>query len=112
MDFVVAVQDEFHGSDLVADEKHRSHIAKNIARNVAIYITDQVAARIIGAMTDSPNSSQIGWLAVHPGMRRKGVGSSLVEYMLTRFLKTIPIKVKTFLITDKPGAVANKFYKT
>jgi ribosomal protein S18 acetylase RimI-like enzyme len=73
---------------------------------------DQVTAKIMGAMTYSPKSNEIGWLAVYPSMRRKGVGRSLVEYMLAKLPKTTPIKVKTFLITDKPGVAAQSFYRS
>jgi hypothetical protein len=37
MDFVVTVQEEFHGLDLTFDEYFRSVITKNIARKTAIY---------------------------------------------------------------------------
>lgn len=112
MDFVKAVQNEFHYIDLFNDENYKTAILKNISRSTAIYIQKENSNEIIGAMTYSPNSNHIGWLAVSPNHRRKGIGSALAKYMFDKLPKNIPIKVRTFLETDIPGKTAQSFYKS
>lgn len=110
--FLAKVQDEFHGLDLVNDPRHRAFIQKNIKRQSAIFVTDSHSKEIIGAMAYSANSRHISWLAVSPQHRRQGIGSAMVHYMFRQFEKDIPIKVKTFTQTDKPGPTAQAFYKS
>ena len=78
--FVKNVIHDFYDIDLVNDESYKKAVEKNIKRKTAIYVEEK--DKIIGGMLFSPNSNQIGWLAVDPDYRRKGIGTLLVKYML------------------------------
>lgn len=112
MEFVQTVQSEFHGLDLVHDEEYQAAVDKNIHRSTAIYVENKDTSEIIGAMMYSPHSFHIGWLAVRPNYRRKGIGTALVQYMVAAMHKDVPIRVKVFLETDPPGKVAHAFYRS
>lgn len=111
--FTAIVQKDFCDMDLVGDENHRSGMMKNMSRGTAIYIEDNLhtVCPIIGAMTYSPNQNHIGWLAVHPDYRKKGVASALMEFMICQLSNAKEIRVKTFLYDDKYGKAARGFYK-
>lgn len=87
---------------------------KNIKRGTAIYVEDisKHNIPIIGAMTFSTNSNHISWLGVHPSYRRKGIATSLFEYMLKHMADVEEIRVKTFLYDDEYGKAARSFYKS
>jgi ribosomal protein S18 acetylase RimI-like enzyme len=110
MEFVQTVQSEFHGLDLVNDEEYQAAVNKNIRRSTAIYVENKDTSEIIGALMYSPHSFHIGWLAVRPNHRRKGIGTALVRYMFALMRKDVPIRVNVFLETDPPGKVAHAFY--
>ncbi len=106
------MQADFHGIDLYNDQNYRSHIDRNIQRSTAIYVEDKATHELLGAMTYSPRSLQIGWLGVAPSHRRKGIGTALVEYMFAALPKGVPLRVKTFLESDASGMVAHEFYRS
>ena len=112
MAFVKTVQNEFHGIDLINDKKFISHIIKNIKRSTAVYTEKPGSAEIIGAMTYSPNSLHIGWLAVGQAYRHRGIGTALVRHMLVKFPDDTVFQVKTFLESDIPGKTAHGFYQS
>jgi predicted GNAT family acetyltransferase len=75
--FVKNVAHDFYDIDLPNDENYRSAIIKNIKRKTAIYVEE--SDKIIGGTIYSPNSNRIGWLAVDPMYRRRGIGTALVN---------------------------------
>ena len=112
MKFTKTVQYEFHGIDLVNTNSYREAILKNIKRSTAIYVAEEKDSSIIGGLIYSMNSNHIGWLAVNPQYRKKGIGTLLIKYVFKQFPKDTPIEVKTFLETDKSGLTAQSFYKS
>ncbi|HYE10878.1 MAG TPA: GNAT family N-acetyltransferase [Patescibacteria group bacterium] len=112
--FASLVKEDFCGLDLSKDENYRAGMIKNINRGTAIYIEDDLCEDhpIIGAMVFSPNQNNIGWLAVHPSYRRRGLASSLMIYMLHELNTAERIKVKTFRDDDEYGTAARGFYKS
>ena len=109
-DFVKNVIHDFYDIDLVNDEHHRDIIEKNIRRKTAIYV--EIEEKIIGGMIYSPNQNHIGWLAVDPKYRRKGVGTALVKYMFKELSDRKEFKVKTFIDGEWQSNASHPFYKS
>ena len=110
LNFVKTVLLDFYDIDLVNDKNYVNVIEKNINRKTAIYIENE--SKIIGGMTYSPNSNHIGWLAVDPEYRRKGVGTALVNYMFSQLSDRKEFKVKTFIDGHWQSEVSHPFYKS
>ena len=108
--FVKTVIHDFYDIDLINNEHFRSVIEKNIRRKTAIYIENET--KIIGGMIYSPNSNHIGWLAVDPEYRRKGIGTALVNYMFDELSDRKEFKVKTFIDDDWQSSISHAFYKS
>jgi len=108
--FAKNVTHDFYDIDLVNNEHYRNIIEKNIKRKTAIYIEEN--NEIIGGMIYSPNQNHIGWLAVAPKYRRKGVGTALVKYMFKALSDRTQFKVKTFIEGDWQSEASHPFYKS
>ena len=106
--FVKTVIHDFYDIDLINNEHYRGVIEKNIKRRTAIYVENE--KKIIGGMIYSPNSNHIGWLAVDPEYRRKGIGTALVKYMFNELADRKELKVKTFIEGDWQSNVSHPFY--
>jgi len=63
-------------------------------------------------MIYSPNQNHIGWLAVDPEYRRKGVGTALVKYMFKELHDRKEFKVKTFINGEWQSKATHPFYKS
>ena len=108
--FVKYVIHDFYDIDLVNDQQHRNIIEKNIMRKTAIYVEEE--NKIIGGMIYSPNQNHIGWLAVDPQYRRRGIGTALVKYMFTELPDRNVFKVKTFVESEWQSEASHNFYKS
>ena len=108
--FVKTVIHDFYDIDLINNEHYSDVIAKNIKRKTAVYIEND--NRIIGGMIYSPNQNHIGWLAVDPKYRRKGIGTALVKYMFNELSDRNEFKVKTFIDGEWQSDASHPFYKS
>jgi GNAT superfamily N-acetyltransferase len=109
-DFVKNVIHDFYDIDLVNDQEHRAIIEKNINRKTAIYVEKN--SKIIGGMIYSPNQNHIGWLAVAPEYRRRGIGTALVKYMFMKMADRKKFIVKTFIEGEWQSIASHNFYKS
>ena len=108
--FVKNVIHDFYDIDLVNDQHHRNIIEKNIRRKTAVYVEKE--NQIIGGMIYSPNQNHIGWLAVAPQYRRRGIGTALVKYMFAKLSDRKQFKVKTFVDGEWQSQASHPFYKS
>ncbi len=98
MDMVYLVKDNFPG--LILDEYRRT-LEKNISRQTALCVKHY--DQIVGVLLFSISNSCLSCLAVHPQHRKKGIGSVLVEKMISLFPDDMDIWVSTFREDDKLG---------
>jgi GNAT superfamily N-acetyltransferase len=106
MEMVEVVKDNFPG--LVSDE-YRKTLEKNIDRRTALCVKFQ--DQIVGVLLFSINLKCLSCMAVHPEHRGRGIGSALVEKMISLFPKNIDIWVSTFREDDKFGDAPRALYK-
>ena len=106
--FVKNVTHDFYDIDLANDKDYRNVIIKNIKRKTAVYVEKN--EKIIGGMIFSPNQNHIGWLAVDPKFRRRGIGTALVHYMLMELPDRKQFKVKTFMEGEWQSESSHPFY--
>ena len=106
MDMVYLVKDNFPG--LILD-KYRRTLEKNISRQTALCVKHY--DQIIGVLLFSISNSCLSCIAVHPQHRKKGIGSVLVEKMISLFPDDMDIWVSTFREDDKLGDAPRAFYK-
>ncbi len=110
IEFAKSVVSDFFEIDLPNDPTFRNGIVKNISRKTALYVEYQ--SIITGAMTYSPNTSQITWLAVHKDYRRMGIGTALVKHMFSLIPDREEYIVKTFMPEDSGSIVSHPFYES
>ena len=77
MDLVALVRDAFPGLSL---GEYRGNLRKAIAERRALCAKD--ASGLLGVLVLSDQHNGIGFLAVHPEARGRGVASALVRMML------------------------------
>jgi GNAT superfamily N-acetyltransferase len=106
MDMVDAVKDNFPG--LVIDE-YRQTLEKNIGRQTALCV--KCHGQIVGVLLFSIKNRCLSCMAVHPLHRKKGVGSALVEKMISLFPAGMDIWVSTFREGDPWGDAPRALYK-
>jgi len=106
MDMVNIVKDNFPG--FITDE-YRKTLEKNIDRQTALCV--KYHEQIVGVLLFSINSKCLSCMAVHPQHRRHGVGSALVEKMISLFPNGIDIEVSTFREDDILGIAPRALYK-
>jgi len=106
MNMVYAVKDNFPG--LVIDD-YKKVLEDNIRRKTALCV--KYDGRIVGVLLFSIQSKCLSCMAVHPLHRKKGIGSALVEKMISMFPSDIDIWVSTFREDDRLGDAPRALYK-
>ena len=105
MDLVALVRDAFPGLSL---GEYRGNLRKAIAERRALCAKD--ARGLLGVLVLSDQHNGIGFLAVHPEARGRGVASALVRMMLD-VLPDQDIFVTTYREDDPLGAAPRALYK-
>ena len=103
MDLVALVRDAFPGLSL---GEYRGNLRKAIAERRALCAKD--ARGLLGVLVLSDG---IGFLAVHPEARGRGVASALVRMMLDVLPADQDIFVTTYREDDPLGAAPRALYK-
>ena len=107
---VAVVRDEFPGLDTGERwDSYRRTVAKNINRGTALCV--KRGAEVVGLLLFSYNSRCLSCLAVHPGHRRLGIASAMIERMLAQFPPGVDITVTTFCEDDPKGAAPRALYR-
>ena len=106
MDMVHAVKDNFPG--IIIDE-YKKILEKNISRQTALCV--KYYDQIVGVLLFSIYSKCLSCMAVHPLHRKKGIGSALVEKMISLFPNDKDIWVSTFREDDMLGNAPRALYK-
>jgi len=107
MALVDLVKDGFPGLDM-AD--YRKTLEKNIDRGSAVLVRHD--DEVVGVLLFSVSLSMLCCMAVHPGHRRKGLASAMIEKMLTAFQAGSEIRVTTFREGDPMGDAPRALYKS
>lgn len=90
-------------------EEYRQTVIKNIKRNTALCMKHE--GEIVGILLFSYNSKCLSCMAVHPNHRRNGIGSALIEKMISLFPSNISISVTTFRKDDIKGIAPRHLYE-
>ena len=106
MDLVVLVRDAFPWLSL---GEYRGNLRKAIAERRALCAKD--ARGLLGVLVLSDQHNGIGFLAVHPEARGRGVASALVRMMLDVLPADQDIFVTTYREDDPLGAAPRALYK-
>ena len=106
MDLVALVRDAFPGLSL---GEYRGNLRKAIAERRALCAKD--ARGLLGVLVLSDQHNGIGFLAVHPEARGRGVASALVRMMLDVLPADQDIFVTTYREDDPLGAAPRALYK-
>ncbi len=110
MELIHLVKDNFPGLETPDEIKsYEDTVLKNIRRGTALCVKNNDL--VIGVLLFSINSNMLCFLAVHPGYRREGVGSTLVAKFLEVFPKNQNIKLSTFREEDPWGQVSRPLYE-
>lgn len=106
MDLVALVRDAFPGLSL---GEYRGKLRKAIAERRALCAKD--ASGLLGVLVLSDQHNGIGFLAVHPEARGRGVASALVRMMLDVLPADQDIFVTTYREDDPLGTAPRALYK-
>ena len=106
MDLVDLVKGNFPGFDR---EEYVKTLERNVNRKSALCV--KYHDTITGVLLFSINVKCLSCMAVHPKHRRKGIGSVLVEKMISLFPANIDIDVDTFRADDRLGDAPRALYK-
>jgi GNAT superfamily N-acetyltransferase len=110
MALVCLVRDNFPGLDTAEQlGGYRRTVEKNIARGTALCVTR--GAEIVGILLYSLHSRCLSCMAVHPGHRRKGLASAMIERMLAAFPPGVDVSVTTFREEDAKGPAPRALYR-
>ena len=110
MNLVNLVKLNFPGLDSVDEyENYKKTLLKNINRKTAICARNQ--NEIVGILLFSKNSNCLSFMAVHPNFRRQGIGTALVERMLSEFHNNCEITVSTFRNDNPLGKAPRSLYE-
>lgn len=110
MNLVRFVKDNFPG--LETEEKLKEYeetVIKNMKRESALVAIQN--EMVVGVLLFSPNQKCLSCLAVHPGYRRRGIATALVQEMLTVLSTEEDISVETFRQEDILGIAPRALYK-
>lgn len=106
MELVDVVKDGFPGLDLY---EYRETLLENINLGTALCV--KYHTRIVGILLFSIRHQCLSCMAVHPAHRHKGIGSALVEKMISLFPNGMDIWVSTFREGDQMGTAPRALYK-
>lgn len=106
MSLVEVVKDNFPGLEM---DSYINTLKKNIERKTALCVKQNNL--IVGVLLFSPNRSCISCMAVHPDFRGLGIGSSLIDQILTLMSQDRDITVTTFRSDDEKGIAPRTLYK-
>jgi ribosomal protein S18 acetylase RimI-like enzyme len=107
---VAIVRDNFPGLETSEKiEEYRQTVIKNIKRNTALCV--KYEGKIVGILLFSYNSKCLSCMAVHPNHRRNGIGSAMIEKMISLFPNNVDITVTTFRKDDIKGIAPRQLYK-
>jgi ribosomal protein S18 acetylase RimI-like enzyme len=107
---VIIVRDNFPGLETSEKiEEYRQIVIKNIKRNTALCV--KYEGKIVGILLFSYNSKCLSCMAVHPNHRRNGIGSAMIEKMISLFPNNVDITVTTFRKDDIKGIAPRQLYK-
>ena len=105
MDLVALVRDAFPGLSL---GEYRGNLRKAIAERRALCAKD--ARGLLGVLVLSDQHNGIGFLAVHPRSRGRGVASALVRRMLEVLPAGEDVHVTTYREGDPLGIAPRALY--
>lgn len=110
IEMVKIVRNNFPGLETSEKmEEYRQTVIKNIKRNTAICM--KYEAGIVGILLFSYNSKCLSCMAVHPNHRRNGIGTAMIEKMISLFPDNMNISVTTFRKDDIKGIAPRQLYK-
>ena len=108
MALVDFVKDNFPGFNR---DEYVKMLEKNINRESALCVKHH--DKIVGVLLFSIHSKCLSCMAVHPDHRKQGIGSALVEKMISLFPLDMDISVSTFreadILDNAPRALYKKF---
>ena len=107
MALVDIVKDGFPGLDL---EDYRKTLEKKIDLGSAVLVRHD--DEVVGVLLYSVSLSMLCCMAVHPGHRRMGLASAMIEKMLDAFPPGSEIHVTTFREGDPMGDAPRALYKS
>jgi ribosomal protein S18 acetylase RimI-like enzyme len=106
MRLVEIVKADFPGLDV---ESYKQTLVKNIHRQTAICARGENG--VVGILLFSYRQNCLSCMAVHPGARRRGIASAMIERMLTLLPRDTDICVTTFRAGDEKGTAPRLLYK-
>ncbi len=106
MELVALVRDAFPGLSL---GEYRENLRKAIAERRALCAKD--GDRLLGVLVLSDQHNGIGFLAVHPEARGRGIASALVRMMLEVLPADQDIFVTTYREDDPLGEAPRALYR-
>jgi GNAT superfamily N-acetyltransferase len=103
--------EELFGAPMSTDPLFAATVLKNIRRRTALVVRerDEPGTALIGAVLWSPSSRQIGWLVVARAWRGKGVGTMLVNEVVSA-AGAGPLRVVTFASGSEEMEQTRQFY--
>lgn len=110
MSLVEIVRGNFPG--LETEEKmqaYRETVEKHMRQGTAVCAL--FGNMVVGILLFSVKRNMLCCMAVHPGFRRKQIGTRMVEMMFTKMDEERPVVVETFREEDERGAAPRAFYK-
>lgn len=111
MELIELVRDIFPGFETQEQiDGYRRTAAGKIASGEAICALD--GERVAGFILFSTESNMLCHMAVHPGYRRLGIASRMVELMISKLDRSRDISVITFREDDPKGKAPRALYKS
>ena len=106
MDMVDIVKDNFPG---FRRDEYVEMLERSINQESALCV--KYYDKIVGVLLFSVNNKCLSCMAVHPNHRKQGIGSALIEKMISLFPSDLDISVDTFQEGDPLGNASRAMYK-